>query len=39
MTQPATNSHRTLAENEFFLRDVPAAGALLVAEVRRALCS
>jgi nitrite reductase/ring-hydroxylating ferredoxin subunit len=32
MSQPATNSERTLAENEFFLRDVPVAGALRVAD-------
>lgn len=33
MLERASSSPRTLAENEFFLRDVPVAGCLRVAEV------
>jgi nitrite reductase/ring-hydroxylating ferredoxin subunit len=32
MSQPASNSERILAENEFLVSDVPAAGALRVAD-------
>jgi nitrite reductase/ring-hydroxylating ferredoxin subunit len=32
MSQQPANPERTLAENEFFLRDLPSAGALRVAE-------